>query len=68
MRKVLQILMVEAIVFSIVHFVFMGSIVLTVSVLLVFVGVFLIDWVLGCIEVEKLNRRLAQLQKGENSE
>lgn len=64
LRKVLQILMVEAIV----HFVFMGSIVLAVSVLLVFVGVFLIDWVLGWIEVEKLNRRLVQLQKGENSE
>ena len=40
---------------------------LAVFVLLVFAGVSLIDWVKGSIEAEDLNRRLAQLQKEEDS-
>lgn len=69
-RKLLQVLMVEAIVLSMVHFGFHGinsiggAFTVAVSVLLVFVGVSLVDWARGCIEAEDLNRRLAQLQKG----
>lgn len=70
LRKILQVLMVETIVLSMVHFGFHGinsiggAFTVTVSVLLVFAGVSLIDWVRGCMEAEDLNRRLAQLQKG----
>ena len=69
-RKILQVLMVEAIVFSMIHFGFHGinsigsAFTVAVSVLLVFVGASLADWARGCIEAEDLNRRLAQLQKG----
>lgn len=69
-RKILQVLMVEAIVLSMVHFGFHGinsiggAFTVTVSVLLVFAGVSLVDWVRGCMEAEELNRRLAKLQKG----
>lgn len=69
-RKILQVLMVEAIVFSMIHFGFHGinsigsAFTVAVSVLLVFVGASLADWVRGCMEAEDLNRRLAQLQKG----
>lgn len=69
-RKILQVLMVEAIVLSMIHFGFHGinsiggAFTVTVSVLLVFVGVSLIDWAKGCMEAEELNRRLARLQKG----
>ena len=70
LRKILQILMVEAIVLSMVQFGFHGlnsigsAFTVAVSVLLVFGGVTLIDWAQGCMEAEKLNRQLAQLQKG----
>lgn len=70
LRKILQILMVEAIVLSMVHFGFHGvnsiggAFTVSVSVLLVFAGVSLVDWVRGCMEAEDLNRRLAQLQEG----
>ncbi len=69
-RKILQVLMVEAIVLSMIHFGFHGinsiggAFTVAVSVLLVFVGASLADWVRGCMEAEDLNRRLAQLQKG----
>ncbi len=70
-RKILQVLMVEAIVLSMIHFGFHGingiggAFTVAVSVLLVFVGVSLADWAQGCMEAEDLNRRLAQLQKEE---
>lgn len=70
LRKILQILMVEAIVLSMVHFGFHGinnigsAFTITISVLLVFGGVSLVDWIRGYMEAEDLNRRLAQLQKG----
>lgn len=73
LRKILQILMVEVIVLSMVHFGFhginsiCGAFTVAVFVLLVFAGVSLIDWVKGSIEAEDLNRRLAQLQKEEDS-
>ncbi len=69
-RKILQVLMVEAIVLSMIHFGFHGinsiggAFTVAVSVLLVFVGASLADWARGCMEAEDLNRRLAQLQKG----
>ena len=68
-RKVLQFLLEEGIVLSMIHFVFheftsVGAVLtVAVSVLLVFAGVYLIDWVRGCMEAEELNRRLAQMQK-----
>lgn len=70
LRKILQVLMVEAIVLSMIHFGFHGinsiggAFTVVVSVLLVFAGVSLVDWARGCMEAEDLNRRLAQLQKG----
>ncbi len=70
LRKTLQVLMVEAIVLSMVHFGFHGinsiggAFTIVVSVLLVFAGASLADWARGCMEAEDLNRRLAQLQKG----
>ncbi len=70
LRKILQVLMVEAIVLSMIHFGFHGinsiggAFTIVVSVLLVFVGASLADWARGCMEAEDLNRRLAQLQKG----
>ncbi len=70
LRKILQILIVEAIVLSMVHFGFHGintvggALIIVVSVLLVFAGVSLIDWVRGRMEAEDLNHRLARLQKG----
>ena len=73
LRKILQILMVEVIVLSMVHFGFHGinsiggAFTVAVFVLLVFAGVSLIDWAKGSIEAEELNRRLAQLQKEEDS-
>lgn len=73
-RKVLQFLLEEGIVLSMIHFVFheftsIGAVfTVAVSVLLVFAGVYLIDWVRGYMEAEELNRRLAQLQKGKDSE
>lgn len=69
-RKILQVLMVEAIVLSMIHFGFhgIGSIgsasIVAIDVLLVFAGASLADWARGCMEAEDLNRRLAQLQKG----
>ena len=69
-RKILQVLMVEAIVLSMIHFGFHGinsiggAFTVVVSVLLVFAGVSLVDWARGCLEAEDLNRRLARLQKG----
>ena len=69
-RKILQVLLVEVIVLSMVHFGFHGinsvgsAFTVAVSVLLVFVGVSLADWARGYVEAEELNRRLAQLQKG----
>lgn len=69
-RKVEQFLLEEVIVLSMMHFYFHkfssigAAFTVAVSVLLVFVGVYLIDWVRGCMEAEELNRRLAQLQKG----
>lgn len=69
-RKVLQLLLEEIIVLSMMHFGFHrfssvgAAFTVAVSVLLVFAGVYLIDWVRGCMEAEDLNRRLAQLQKG----
>lgn len=69
-RKLLQVLMVETIVLSMIHFGFHGinsigsAFSVAVSVLLVFVGASLADWARGCMEAEDLNRRLAQLQKG----
>ena len=69
-RKILQVLMVETIVLSMIHFGFHGinsigsAFTVAVSVLLVFVGASLADWARGCMEAEDLNRRLAQLQKG----
>lgn len=68
-RKILQVLMVEAIVFSMIHFGFHGinsvgsAFTVAVAVLLVFLGTSLADWARGCMEAEDLNRRLAQLQK-----
>ena len=73
LRKILQILIVEVIVLSMVHFGFHGinsiggAFTVAVFVLLVFAGVSLIDWAKGSIEAEDLNRRLAQLQKEEDS-
>ncbi len=70
-RKILQVLMVEAIVLSMIHFGFHGinsiggAFTIVVSVLLVFVGASLADWARGCMEAEDLNRRLARLQKEE---
>lgn len=70
LRKVLQILLVEAIVLSMVHFCFhglngVGSVVIVaVSVLVVFAGVSLADWARGCVEAEELNRCLDQFRKG----
>lgn len=69
-RKILQVLTVEAIVLSLIHFGFHGinniggAFTVAVSVLLVFGGVSLVDWARGRMEAEDLNRRLAQLQKG----
>lgn len=69
-RKILQVLMVEVIVLSMIHFGFHGinsigsAFTVAVSVLLVFVGASLADWARGCMEAEDLNRRLAQLQRG----
>ena len=69
-RKILQVLTVEAIVLSMIHFGFHGinnigdAFTVAVSVLLVFGGVSLADWARGRMEAEDLNRRLAQLQKG----
>lgn len=69
-RKVVQFLLEEVIVLSMMHFGFHrfssigAAFTVAVSVLLVFAGVYLIDWVRGCMEAEELNRRLAQLQKG----
>lgn len=69
-RKILQVLMVEAIVLSMIHFGFHGinsignAFTVAVAVLLVFAGVSLADWARGCMEAEDLNRRLAQLQEG----
>ncbi len=68
-RKILQVLMVEAIVLSMVHFGFHGidgigsACIVAGFVLLVFVGVSLVDWAWGCVEADDLNRRLAKLQK-----
>lgn len=70
LRKVFQFLLEEGIVLPMIHFVFHefssigDAVTVAVSVLLVFVGVYLIDWVRGCMEAEELNRRLAQLQEG----
>ncbi len=70
LRKVLQVLLVEAIVLSINHFGFHGinsissAVTVAVSVLVVFAGVSLVDWARGCMEAEELNRRLDQFQKG----
>ncbi len=69
-RKAVQFLLEEVIVLSMMHFGFHrfssigAAFTVAVSVLLVFAGVYLIDWVRGCMEAEELNRRLAQLQKG----
>lgn len=69
-RKVLQLLLEEGIVLSMMHFGFHrfssigAALTVAVSVLLVFAGVYLIDWVHGCMEAEELNRRLEKMQKG----
>lgn len=71
LRKILQVLVEEVIVLSMIHFGFHGinsigsAFTVGVSVLLVFAGVSLADWARGCMEAEDLNRRLAQLQKEE---
>ncbi len=70
-RKILQVLMVEVIVLSMIHFGFDGidsvgsAIIVATAVLLVFVGASLADWARGCMDAEDLNRRLARLQKEE---
>ena len=69
-RKVVQVLLEEGIVLSMMHFGFHrfssigAAFTVSVSVLVVFVGVSLIDWIRGCMKAEELNRCLAQLQKG----
>lgn len=68
-RKVLQFLLEEGIVLTMIHFVFheftsvRAVFTVAVSVLLVFAGVYLIDWIRGCVDAEELNRRLVQMQK-----
>lgn len=70
-RKVLQFLLEEGIVLSMKHFLFqkfssIGAVLLVaVSVLLVFAGIYLFAWTWSYMEAEELNRRLAQLQNGE---
>lgn len=72
-RIVLQLLLEEGIVLTMMHFGFhsFSSIwaMLTVafSVLLVYAGAYLIDWIHGCMEAEELNRRLTSMQKGTES-
>lgn len=69
LRKVWQAVLEEGIVLSMMHFGFhrfssvRAALTVAVSVLLVFAGVYLMDWVRGCMEAEELNRRLARLQK-----
>lgn len=70
-RKILQILLIEAIVLTMVNFGFHGinsiggTLTVAFFVLLVFAGVSLIDWVKSCLEAEELNRRLIQMQRKE---
>lgn len=70
-RKALQLFLEECIVLSVMHFVFHkfssvgAALTVAVSVLVVFAGVYLLDWVRNCMEAEKLNRILEQMQKEE---
>lgn len=67
-RKILQVLIVEVIVLSMVYFGDYGTenigeiIILVVAVFFVFVGVSVIDWIRGYMEAEELNRRLVQMR------
>lgn len=68
-RKIVQVLLVEIIVLSMIHFGFNGidsvgsAVIVAAAVLLVFAGVSLADWARGYMDAEDLNRRLAELQK-----
>ena len=67
LRKFFQILVVEGIVLSMLYFGAYGLhsvrefIIVAIAVLLAFVGVSVIDWIIGYLEAEELNRRLAQM-------
>ena len=68
-RKIVQVLLVEVIVLSMIHFGFNGidsvgsALIVAAAVLLVFAGASLADWARGYMDAEDLNRRLEQLQK-----
>lgn len=68
-RKIVQVLLVEIIVLSMIHFGFNGidsvgsAVIVAAAVLLVFAGASLADWARGYMDAEDLNRRLAELQK-----
>lgn len=68
-RKIVQVLLVEIIVLSMIHFGFNGidsvgsAVIVAAAVLLVFAGASLADWAREYMDAEDLNRRLAELQK-----
>ena len=72
-RKVIQILIIEGIVLSMIYFGSIGLrnsvevIVVAVAVLFVYCGVSVIDWISSYLEAEDLNRKLAQMQDREKS-
>lgn len=67
-RKLTQILVVEGVVLSLIYFGTSGIhsvgefAIVFISVLLVFVGVSLLDWVSSYFEAKELNRMLLQMQ------
>ena len=72
-RKIIQIIIIEGIVLSMIHFGSSGLrnavefIVVAVAVLLVYGGVSVFDWISSYLEAEDLNRKLAQMQDREKS-
>lgn len=70
-RKAIQILIIEGIVLSMIYFGSIGLknavelIIVAVTVLFVYCGVSVIDWISSYLEAEDLNRKLAQMQDRE---
>lgn len=73
LRKIIQVLIVEGIVLSLIHFGTSGLhsvveiLIVFSAVLFVFAGVSLIDWASGYMEAKELNRMLVQMQHREDA-
>lgn len=67
-RRVIQVLMIEAIILGFLYIVVpmrdvKASLLVAASVVVVYVVICVVDWMQGCMDAEVMNRRLEQLKK-----